>query len=555
MPYDLAPNASPALQTKATPDVDPARKPPQGFVEGSDALSPRVQKKEEPGKAPADAAAEKEKARQEAARKGYEQLLGEYLGSKLYDLVAKELAADKLLKYGNDGLDSAVKAVPGLFSPADGFQAMDEKSEAAAVGKFAQALASWGKDKSAEWLKSEDGTKFLTKCGQWFEGHPGVVVALALTAAATAVAMNVDVPELAQKFKLGNGLTGEAAIDPGRIRDLVVQGARLGLTWKKGETEAGIVYKYAKGEDGKDDTHSVAATAKLSGEKTSLAGTLTASSDGSWQIDTQGDVKGDGWKLGAGYKVGQELSLGTVGLTMGDETHETKTGVNYDFQTGKLSISNSETAKFKFGTVSRESSWSPDETKHGVGAKLNLGNDLKANLDYSMSSLKGQFAGGSVEKKWDDWTLKASGRYNLTDTKLDSMALSFGYRDPKEFKSFLADYKRSWENEVPTDRLNLMVEHSLHDVMFRVQNQTRLDDGKLSENVTSAHAAYMLNKDVGLIGGARYGVQADGVAGLSDRNRGLWLEAGAQVKGVPLVLGVNPETRAVSFGITIPFGR
>ena len=77
----------------------------------------------------------------------------------------------------------------------------------------------------------------------------------------------------------------------------------------------------------------------------------------------------------------------------------------------------------------------------------------------------------------------------------------------------------------------------------------------MASNVTQAHAAYELNSDWTVFGGGKYGHQSQGFDNLADNERGGWLEAGVQYRKVPLKISVRPSDGAVSFGVTIPFGR
>lgn len=536
------------------------------YAEGAAALSPRVQQKDTkaaPKKAedPAvAAAAAKEKERQEASQKSYEDLLGSWLGGKLYELVAKELSADKLLKYGDQGLDAAVKAGAGLIDPVEGFSGMDEKSEADAVKKFATALAGWGAEKAEEWLKSDDGKAFRTKISQWFEGHPGAVVAIALLAAAGAVAANVSLPELKKKFNLGKGFSAEAGVELNKIRDIVLKGASVGLSYKHKDVSAGLTYKYAKGEGEKADAHTIGAQVKKGAA--SLNGTATVQGD-RFVLDTKGAYTADGYSLAAGLKhthaTEGNTTVGTVTAKVGDKDHNVSGNAAYDFSAGTLSFGLSQF--HNMGDYDLRSGYTSDPKKGTtttLGTDIRLQKDFKLSLDYAMAEQGADTLAASATKTWGadkEWSAALSGKFNLTDGELETVSTRFGFRDKDEFSTFMVGYARTYKDRVPSDKFSLMMETSIKGLMLRGTNTTSLTGGRLTENVTQVHAAHAVTKDLTLFGGGKFGVQQQGAPGLNDNNRGAWIEAGVQFKKVPFVVSFRPEDQAVSFGLVIPFGR
>ncbi len=100
-----------------------------------------------------------------------------------------------------------------------------------------------------------------------------------------------------------------------------------------------------------------------------------------------------------------------------------------------------------------------------------------------------------------------------------------------------------------------MAETTPGEIMIRAQNTTTLKDGDLAQNWSQVHAAYALGKDWTVFAGGKYGYQNQGMSGLNDKQRGAWVEGGVQFRGVALGVGFRPDDNAVSFGITIPFGR
>jgi len=564
--------------------------------------------------APPDPAAQ-EKKRQEAARQSYTALLGECIGGKLFDVVSKELSPDKIMGYGSQGLDAAAKAGIGAIQPIGGLQAMDEAAEAAAVQQFAGALADWAKGAAEQWLKTDDGKAFCAKISQWFEGHPGAVVTLALVAAAGAVAGNVALPQLAHKFKLGDATSVDVGASLNKIRDIALKGAHLGVTYQKGDVDAALTYKFEKGEDGKADTHAI--SGKVGDETKSLTGEATVTGE-VLTVKTGAQYKGKGFTAAAGLEHsrggGANTTVGEVHVQVGDETQNVTADAKFDAATGDLTIGTGTLRKIGADTTltagvetSRKGgesaqtatmglAYADDKRKldgsvgydsaskearlalsgeqqlgggssvhgslgydkqngasAGLGGTLQTPGDLKIQLDALLRQQGSSTVSGSIEK--GDWHAKASAGFSLSDAKLTELAVQFGFQSKDKFEAFLVDYKRSYADGAPTDELGVMVETALGQLQLRGTSNTTFKGGDLRGNVTEVLGAYPVGKDLSIIAGGKYGYEDKGMPGLSDRDRGGWIEAGVQFKKVPIVVGYRPQDHAVSIGITIPFGR
>ena len=533
------------------------------YAQGAAALSPTSQgkpgeaatKKKKPG-----LTAEQEKKRAAAAKKSYESLLGSFLGGKLYEAMSKELSAEKLLGHGEKGVEGALGALTGLISPVDGFAAMDEKAEADAVKKFGDAIGKWAQEEAVEWLKSDDGKAFLTKVNHWFEGNPGWVVAIAMVAAAGAVAANIDIPKIKQKFKIGDNVTMSAGIDLNKIRDIAFKGATVGVQYAKDGFKAGAEYGYEAGEGDTADKHSLTASV---GNKQNTLSTSASLQGEVLVIDTKGTHKGKGYSASAGLKHKKDgadsSNLANVGLKIGDKNENVTAAASYDLGTGALAINLGSLQQF--GDLSLRNTAGYDSKAgqtHGIGIDAQLAEKFKLSLDYRMSEVQGQSLAVKGSKQWgegnDQFSLTGSGKFNIDDGRVDSAKLGFSWRDKKEFSSIVAQLEHKYK-DVPTTKLHLMAETTFGEIMVRGQNTTTLSDGNLAANWSQVHAAYAVTKDWTLYGGGKYGYQNQNIGGLNDSQRGAWVEAGAQFRGVALGISFRPEDKAVSFGITIPFGR
>ncbi len=561
-----------------------------------------------------------ERARAAAARASYQALLGTALGGKLYELVSKELAADKIMALGSKGLDAAAQAGVGAIHTVDGAQIIDEASEAEAVKQFAGALADWAKGEADGWLAGDDGKAFAVKVSQWFEGNPAAVVGLALLAAAGAVASNASIPELQQKFQLTDTTSVNAGLDLNKLRDIAVKSAHLGVDWKKGDVAAALTYSFQKGENGAADTHAV--SGKVGDSHKSLTADATVQGD-KLVLKTAGEYKGDGLTVAAGVQQTRQSGSNTTTLadakvTIGSDTKNVTADAKYDTSTGDLSIGvdalqkfdggvsvmrglhheqkggasstvqtmgvsvvgdkqtfdanvsdgsdghqSAEvkgTQKFTAGRATGEAHGSAayDSTagaSAGAGMALQTPDDLKVTLDAMLREHGSSTLTGSVEKKSGEFSAKGSATVDLTDAKLQQLAVQFGFQSKDSFNAFLVDYKRNYGGDAPTQELDVLVQAQLGQLMLRGTSKTTFERDALRGNVTGIQGAYPIGHDLSLIGGARYGFDDPQRAGLTDRERGAWLEAGVQFKGVPIVVGYRPEDKAVTVGITIPFGK
>ncbi|MFT5430849.1 MAG: hypothetical protein ACI9OJ_001527, partial [Myxococcota bacterium] len=430
----------------------------------------------------------------------------------------------------------------------------------AAVKKFAEALSKWAQTEAVEWLKGDSGKAFLTKIGHWVEGNPGWVVAAALVAAAGAVAGNVSIPELKQKFKLGDNVTLSAGVDLNKIRDIAFKGATLGVAYAKDGFKAGAEYGYEAADGEKADKHTVKANV---GNKTNNLTTSATLQGETLIVDTKASHKGKGYTASGGVKHtkkdGDTSNVANVALQIGDKKENVTGSANYDIGTGALAINLASRQQFGDFTLRGSSGYDTKAgTSHGLGMDAKLAEKFKLSLDYKLSEAQGSSLALKGDKKWgegdNEFSLTGSGKYNLTDGRVDSAKLGFSWRDKKEFQGVVASLEHKYK-DIPVTSLHLMAETTFGEVMVRGQNTTTLRDGQLAENFTQLHAAYALDKDWTVFAGGKYGHQTDGMSGLNDKHRGAWAEGGVQYKGVALGVGFRPEDKAVSFGITIPFGR
>lgn len=559
---------------------------------------------------------EAEQARVAAAAASYKQLLGNVLGAKLFQLVSKELSSAKLLALASSGLASVVDAGVGQIAPVGGFQAMDTAEEADAVKQFASVMGDWAKGAAGEWLAGPEGAAVATKIAQFAQGNPEVVVAGALLAALAAVAGNAPIPKLAGSMQVGDNVALNAGVELGRLRQIAVQAAELGVQYKKGEVEAGLTWTMTKGADGAPDQQKLAG--KIANATSALTGELTVQGD-SVVIKTDASHQGDGYQVSGGleHKRGggaDATTLANATVSIGGQDKNLTANAKYDSASGELTLAADAVRDFGNGvkaqggvagksgpngaetTANGQLSYDKDGTSAsaGVNANLTTGDtalDLAAKRQFEKGSLSGNLSvdaqgglsGGvqgeaelasglkfklgallqqdgtakasvSAEKQIDDFFAQGSAELNLTTGQLEKLALHLGYQDKDKLRSAVIDYKRSYDGDVPLEQFDVQLSAAIDKLTIRASDTTVLRDGKMASNVAHLEGGYRINDSVTAIAGIRHGTEGvPGLGSLADRDRGTWLEAGVQLKGVPLVIGVRPEDGSVSVGVAIPF--
>lgn len=525
------------------------------YEEGAKALSPAGEGAGDPKKA--------EEERRAAELKAWQEALGTLIGGKLYEIVSKEVSPDKVLKHANavvDALlDAAVKEAGGL----DKLDPEGKKPATALAGVLAKILD----EQATAWLETKDGKAFAQKVSGYVGAHPWQVVAAILLAGVSAVAANVSLPELKQKFGIAKGLDAEVKAKLGKIREISLEAISLRLTYEAGKlkAEAGA----DRDAEGKvtgtvgasygDDKGMVSAAATIDEQGLTTATVGAKGKSG----NTSGEVTG-GYSRDKGYTADARVSYGTKERTLAGAAH-------YDGATNSVSVKLSEEivkdleGHYRAVTIDREGVGT--ESRDRIGTEKNnitlstatKGENSKVGVSYTRDDLKvaldAAFAGetatgkASVEARLTERTTAGGdATIDLHSGRLAEMGVHFGYRDPKEFEAFLIEYRRKMAGEMPEDRFRLTVEHTIGKLMMRGQNETVLKGGDLSYGRVSGHLAYPINKDFAIIGGVTQGYGRD-------RDVGTMPQIGVQVRSIPVMVGYDTNSKAWRLGITIPFGR
>ncbi len=521
--------------------------------------------------------------------KSYEAALGKFLGSKLYGLIAPHLTLDKMAKYADEGFTAALSGGAGLMKDLEG------DVDKGAIDKFSKALEEQFAHTASQWLEG-DGKEFAGKCAKWVDTHPGTVVTLALLAAAGAVAANLEIPELKQKWGITDELSAEVAAKIGKIRDISLQSIEASLVYKSEE----VMASYKAGFENEDDKHTHEIKTEFKGEDSTFSFTGVGTFKGDdlevYSLDASykqllGNL-GSGEStlgLGAGLSGGGEnptLLSGKISLADGNSL-DSLNG-KYDMTSGIFTLSSvrkmmldghsfgltqsgstdgSSSTKFDYegesGLEGLSTKFSLEETIQSMGArsaydldpnhKLSLGlNYSRKNLDAALDAVFSTSGDSTISSKIDGklgggWMAGGDATLRLNDPRLNELGGYFGFRDPDSFRTYLAKYRYVADEDSHT--FNGMLEEQLGDIYMRLEQTAKFSQaGGAFES--KGHAAYFLDdkKDIGLLGGmtARYG---------SDSDNALIPQVGMQIKGVPLLFGYDVQNKGFHIGLTLPFGR
>ncbi len=498
----------------------------------------------------------------------YQSSLGNFLGKKLYEAVADVLTYESLSGQAKDAVTKALGAMADQVGKLDGVEADPKALEN--LGAMLDAAAAPHLDK----LLEKHGKELQGKLANWVGAHPRTVLSVALLAAAGAVVANMPIPELAKTFKLGKGLSASVTANLGKLRDVSLQKLQASLSYTAGPLVASI-------EADKEGTVSGGAALTFGDDDRQIKADGKFDQDGLTVIGLAGKLK-----LGEGRDVKGSVSqqrgkdaIGSVQLVRRDGKVTRTDDFSFDQNTGKLTVG--ESAIFKDGDYSLRTDMrgsndgtssaglrvdakqddvsgylgmSTTTSKGAYGLteqqKLEFGlsytkDDLKAKLDAALQTGGGSSLSGSIEQKWGNHRAGGSFSAVVDDPKTLELGAFYGFKDPKEFKAFLLEYKH--KAKTSENVLSLLVEDTLWDVKFRFQ-QSATWGGKSGGSLdTKFHAAKFYGKDTALIGGFEHKYDFE-----SGKNS-FTPQVGVQYKGLPVMVGYDMEKKGVKIGITIPF--
>ena len=172
-------------------------------------------------------------------RKNYEDTLGKALGGALYDEVSKALDKDTLSEQAEEFIDKNIKALSDRLKEMDGV----DDDAADAIDKLAEVLADEFGTLASDFIKGE-GAHLLTAVQDVVDENPLLVATMALVAAALAVILNMEVPELKAKFKLSDKLAVEVGANLGKLQEITLERLQTRITLEIGKVKAsaGVVH-------------------------------------------------------------------------------------------------------------------------------------------------------------------------------------------------------------------------------------------------------------------------------------------------------------------------
>lgn len=518
-------------------------------------------------------AASTESGEKQAADQGlanYESSLGSLLGKPLYDAVKDNVSWDKLGPSAKSAFDSAIQALVKQVGNIDNVTA-----DPAALDQLALLL----NDKlgpHADKLMDKYGAAMTGKLAKWSGAHPRTILMVALLAAAGAVAANVDIPTLKQKLKLGKAGTLDIEAKLGKIRDISLQSIKAQLALTAAPLTAAVEV------NGTEKTGGASVTYGEDGKKLVLDGKFDE--NGMKVIGLGGELNlGEDKQIkGNVSKERDKKAVGTVELIRKDGKLTRTDDFTFDANSGVLSIGSSslyEDGQFslqqgtKFnsdgtgsagmnlsagqGDVSGNMGFSRDITKGAYGLeesdKLTMGlafkrSDLVARLDASFSNAAKESStlSGSVKKDFGNgYSAGGDFKARLDRPELLELGAFYGFKDPKEFKSFLLDYR--YKSGTSENVFGLTVEREFADIKLRWKESVKWGGNEGTTLDTSVQGAKFFNKDTAILAGFEHSKN------FSNGQSNFTPQVGVQYKGVPVVLGYDMEKKGVKIGISIPF--
>lgn len=504
----------------------------------------------------------------DAGLANYQAALGDFLGSELYGAVRDALAFDKVKGQGDAALSSAIQAAVAALGGADGVSADPQ-----ALTNLTELLQGEIGPRVDAWLAG-DGAELVSRLQAWAGANPRTVATVAVLAAAGAVLANAPLPELKKKLKLGEGSDLELEAKLGRIRAISLEKLRAKLSHEAGPLLAAVEVTHEGGKT----SGAASASVGEEGHRITLEG--KADEQGLSLMDVKGELDTSLGRLdGYLHRARDAGAIGEVRLTRKDGTVSKTGDFHYDAGTGVLSVGASALRETDGLTVGTGARWGSDgkgsldasisakrgdaeatgKLSHTVSgdafglteeSKAELGlrytrADLKGTLDAMISSTGSKTLGVSVEEDLGG-DRKVGGDAKWGDGKLMEAGAFYGFRDPKEFRAFLAEYR--YKAGVDEHTFGVLVERQLGGVLARWKQTAAWGTGG-SRLDSSVHVAKFLDEDTALIAGATH--QKDFATGRNTFRP----EVGVQVKGVPVLVGYDTDRKQVTIGITLPFGR
>ncbi len=395
---------------------------------------------------------------EEVRSQNWRDLLGEFLGGKLHELISDQTNAEALLGHGKKALEGAAGSTGGLVDQL-GLDADGSK----AVSALAEALAKDAVKEADKFLESDKGKALLTKISQWVDNNPGYVLALAILAAAGAVAADMKIPELKQTFKIAEGLSASVSAKLGSLRNISLQAARLDMQYVRGQFSAKAAVEQKQGEGVSGE-----ASARYGDKDTFIEGMGSIDPEGKLTVGLSGALK-DGLfsaEGGAKHNLGTGQTNANFNVRYGDKERNVSGGLLYnsdgtftgnlgaEFSQGNLSAkgaaaydlgagqlsSGSLEGKYNLGggtSLFGSGSYKPGEHKYTLGTSYESG--PLSGKSYLENGTAGLFGGTSLNYNQGGNSFGLEARDQGANGSIDQASLSLGLR-PDEMVAITLKY-------------------------------------------------------------------------------------------------------------------
>ena len=173
----------------------------------------------------------------------YRAELGTFLGDKLGGVLADTLSPTKLAGYVDKGLEALTTLATDSLKTTKSLSPQDSALAQAEVAEMGAKL----KAKAAEFLKTEEGKKFLATVSKYASKPELVLPAAALFVQAAMLAIlyaykKIDFPNIPLPIPLGD-FTVKLGLDLGQAKVFDVQAASVGLAYEKKDEAKGSATK------------------------------------------------------------------------------------------------------------------------------------------------------------------------------------------------------------------------------------------------------------------------------------------------------------------------
>lgn len=387
------------------------------------------------GNAAAAAELEGKKENEDRSMMDYVSNARRWIGDELWEAVSPHLSEEGLGKYAQTGVTKSVDALDKYIQENGGADA-----DQAALALFSQTLKTELSASAKALLGSPEGKALISKLRGWTQANAETIAYVALLAAAGALyyaySKDMKIPELKQKFKLGDGYTGKVSADLGSLKNIGIDAIKAELEKSSGPLVGAVRGEY-NGETGDWNMGANAAYA--------INPNLTV--DGEISHNSAGETAG-----AAGLHYASERTQANLGyannpngqVVSADAAHqfeslplETAAQGSYDVKTGKWNAGAQGKYTFNPQTTLDGRVALNSDGKTNTALDLNYaGVDTQANFGYSYADDKHRIAAGGSHKFNDRWSASGNAYAETKDFKDVSYGANGGLNYQKDNMSF-----------------------------------------------------------------------------------------------------------------------